>query len=652
MNTRKHILIALSLLLVASFALSACAAPQTVVQTVEVVKTVEVPGAPQVTEVVKTETVVQTQVVEVAKKAFTTPDPILGDVKVRQALDYCTNRLDLIKSVYPLLNEDQQKSLVMWTMIPRASWAYAGDDKVTVYNFDPEKGKALLDEAGWKINADVNPDFRVNDKGDVLALKFTTTNAAFRQTWSAVWQKQMADCGIQVLTQYVPASWWFGDTTGLARRDFQLGAYAWVGEPDPGGTTLWQCDQIPTPDNGWTGQNYMGWCNQQADVATKNANNTLVKDDRIKWFVTLQQEYTKDVPALPLFNRTETFSTDAKMTGFDPKPGESYYTYNAGTWAIPGRNTLVLGLTQEPASLFGLVEDAWVAHIVLNLIGGDRNYTSLNYDYQPVFYKELPTIENGQAVNADVDVKAGDKVVDADGNVAELKNGLKVRDNTGNIVEYTGQALKMKQLTTNFTFRDDLKWPDGTPLATEDIQLGWKIKCDKDSGATSFITCDKTADVKFSGLTLTRTALPGDQDPTYFVLSDFYMYPAHRVLSDGRKLADVPAKEYATLPEIAQQPWGFGPYMVKEWVKGEKIVLEADPYWFGGKPATPNFTVAIVTPENAEAQLLAGQVDVLGSETLSGITETLDKAEKAGKVKNSVIPGGTWEHIDFNLFVK
>ncbi len=48
----------------------------------------------------------------------------------------------------------------------------------------------------------------------------------------------MADCGIQILRLHAPASWWFGDTTGLARRDFELGAYAWVGQVDPGGQTL------------------------------------------------------------------------------------------------------------------------------------------------------------------------------------------------------------------------------------------------------------------------------------------------------------------------------------------------------------------------------------------------------------------------------
>jgi ABC-type transport system substrate-binding protein len=124
------------------------------------------------------------------------------------------------------------------------------------------------------------------------------------------------------------------------------------------------------------------------------------------------------------------------------------------------------------------------------------------------------------------------------------------------------------------------------------------------------------------------------------------------VLADGRTLADVPAAEWSTLPEIAEQPWGFGPYHLTEWVKGEKMVFETHPYYYGGAPTTPNAVVAFVTPENAEAQLLGGQVDTLGAETLVGVTEALDAAAQEGKLNVVVIPSTTWEHIDLALFVK
>jgi hypothetical protein len=200
---------------------------------------------------------------------FSRPHPILSDVRVRQAIAYCTNRPELIASVYPWV--DDPNSLLMDSFIPTDHWAHASG--LPQYPFDRETGMALLDEAGWSLGSGAS--FRQNVSGEVLSLKFTTTTAAFRQTWATVFEAQMADCGIQIIRLHVPASWWFGDTTGLARRDFELGAFAWVGQGDPGGGTLYSCDAIPLPENDWTGQNHMGWCNPTASDAIEAANSAL-----------------------------------------------------------------------------------------------------------------------------------------------------------------------------------------------------------------------------------------------------------------------------------------------------------------------------------------------------------------------------------------
>lgn len=628
---KNRIMLSLGFLVTVSMVLAACG---------------PAPTAPPAEQVVVTQEVIVTQEVEVEveREAFTTPHPILSDLRVRQAIAHCTNKPDLIKSVYPLLDEEQQASLVMHTFIPRDHWAYAGDENITIYDFDPAKGAALLEEAGWTLAEGAT--FRTNANGDELSLKFTTTSAAFRQTWAAIFEQQMAACGIRIVRLHAPASWWFGDTTGLARRDFELGAFAWVGQADPGGQTLWACDQIPSPANGWEGQNYMGWCNEEASRNIKIANNTLIQDERIAAYRIVQQEYTKDVPAIPLFNRTETFAATADLTGFQPVPGQEYYNYNVHEWEKPGSDTVVLGFTQEPASLFTLVEDAFVANIAYQIIRPAQEW-HLNYEFtnSPIT-KELPTIENGGTTNNDVEVKEGDKVVDANGDVVDLAPGVSVINAAGETVEFTGGTVTMKQLVSRFELADGLTWEDGTPVSSADLELGYKISCDPESGATSFITCDKTANVEFltDAVGYIQTWLPGVQDPLYFV-PVWPIYPAHQ-------LGDLPAAQWATDPRVAEQPLAYGPYKLVQWEKGQFMRFEANEYWVGDGPKSPNFVIQFVTPESAESLLLSGEVDILASETLAGLTEALANAEAEGKIKTFVEAGATWEHIDFSLFIR
>ncbi len=142
------------------------------------------------------------------------------------------------------------------------------------------------------------------------------------------------------------------------------------------------------------------------------------------------------------------------------------------------------------------------------------------------------------------------------------------------------------------------------------------------------------------------------QDPLYFLMP-YGFYPSHQKLADGRMLKDVPAKSWATLPEIAETPLGVGPYVLKKWTKTQKMEFEANKYWVLGAPKTPKFVIAFLAPENIEAQLLAGQIDFIGAESLAGITEVLKKAETEKKnIVTQVVASATWEHIDFNMFLK
>ena len=85
----------------------------------------------------------------------------------------------------------------MDSFLPKTHWAYSGPYDAP--DFDVGKGKALLDEAGWTLPE--GESVRTKD-GMPLVLKFTTTNAQFRQTWSAVMIQNLAECGIQIIPTY------------------------------------------------------------------------------------------------------------------------------------------------------------------------------------------------------------------------------------------------------------------------------------------------------------------------------------------------------------------------------------------------------------------------------------------------------------------
>jgi len=250
------------------------------------------------------------------------PHPILSDISVRRAIAHCTDKGALIASVYPTLTLEQRQELVMDTFVSKTSWAYTTPN--TTYPYNPALGQNLLEDAGWILAA--GTDYRLKD-GKELFLQLNTTDSELRQTFLAVFEAQMKACGIHILRNHQPSTWIFGDSTGVFVRDFELGEFAWGLGDDPGGADRYACDQIPWSANGWTGQNIMGWCNQAASEAIKQASDTsLPQDQREAYYATFIDLFAEDIPSLPLFLHQgttfwehidfnlETYAQDADIT--------------------------------------------------------------------------------------------------------------------------------------------------------------------------------------------------------------------------------------------------------------------------------------------------------------------------------------------------
>lgn len=86
----------------------------------------------------------------------------------------------------------------------------------------------------------------------------------------------------------------------------------------------------------------------------------------------------------------------------------------------------------------------------------------------------------------------------------------------------------------------------------------------------------------------------------------------------------------------------------------DAYLIEPNPHYFLGPPATPNIIVRFTeAPEQAVQLLLAGEVDVLDPETLRTPEQVtlLAQAQSEGRpVRVLTPPSQTWEHLDFALF--
>jgi ABC-type transport system substrate-binding protein len=363
--------------------------------------------------------------------------------------------------------------------------------------------------------------------------------------------------------------------------------------------------------------------------------------------------------SLPVFQRAEGNAATKLLVNFKPSATE-YYDWNVYEWErSDGGDTLVLGFSQEPASMWSLIESSAVQRVAAWLVydyGSLGAASQVDYDFQPRLF-ELSTVESGLTVVNDVDVKEGDPVVDfsgtptdADGNLLTLTKGLTVKLADGTDQAYDTGTVKMKQMVVTYKTAAGLTWSDGQPVVKADMELAYKIDCDPTSGAVDYSTCQSIQKVDFtSDSEYVVTYKPGYANSLSF-LAPIGFYPAHQVLSDGRLLADVPVAEWSGLLEVAETPMGLGAYVLKSWEKGVKMVFEANPYYYKGEVKIKNIVIVFVADtQQAVAQLLTGDIDVVGSETLGAGPEVQTVLDAQDKLQVLIEPSATWEHIDFKL---
>lgn len=286
---------------------------------------------------------------------------------------------------------------------------------------------------------------------------------------------------------------------------------------------------------------------------------------------------------------------------------------------------------QEPNSLYPLGELNTAARGILNAIY-DGPIDNVGYEYQPVILTQLPSLENGDASIVATKVEPGDTVLDTDGKLIKLASGDRVRPagcrSDDCAVSFDGVSpLEMDQMIVTFRLRPDLTWSDGAPLTAEDSVYSYELQ--KETNVNIFLTERTQSYEAADEQTLQWFGMPGFIDSTYF--TNFWL-PAPK-----HAWSEFPANQLPDVDISSRTPLGWGPFMVAEWIPGEKILLEKNPNYFrirDGYPKTELIQIRFISdPDLALSELIAGRCDLIeptvNLEDHVGLLQEMQTAEQA-----------------------
>ncbi|MEZ5306944.1 MAG: ABC transporter substrate-binding protein [Pyrinomonadaceae bacterium] len=214
---------------------------------------------------------------------FNTEKAPVDKKEVRQAIAYGVNRDKIIKDV--LVGQAKLAS----SILPEGSWAY---DPGVKYDYDPEKAKKLLDDAGYK---DTNGD-GVRDM-DKIIFTISSGNKATVQ-YSTVIQTQLKEIGIPVEIESLELQTMLKQVT---QGQFVMTTGRWVGgNQDPIFLKdLFASTEIPTKER--PARNRGRYKNTEVDKILEQAMKELDRDKAKVLFQEAQKKIAEDVPLFPLW---------------------------------------------------------------------------------------------------------------------------------------------------------------------------------------------------------------------------------------------------------------------------------------------------------------------------------------------------------------
>jgi peptide/nickel transport system substrate-binding protein len=161
-------------------------------------------------------------------------------------------------------------------------------------------------------------------------------------------------------------------------------------------------------------------------------------------------------------------------------------------------------------------------------------------------------------------------------------------------------------LTITYHLRHGVKWHDGVPFTSKDVKFTWRAILNPRNNVVSRRGYDQIA------------SMDTPDDYTVVMHMRRVFAPAIDTIfgESDTVLRILPAHMLAGYPSLNQVvfnagPTGTGPYRFVSWLRGDRILLEANPDYFRGAPQLKRLTALVIQNDNTtETQLRSHEADL------------------------------------------
>ena len=154
----------------------------------------------------------------------------------------------------------------------------------------------------------------------------------------------------------------------------------------------------------------------------------------------------------------------------------------------------------------------------------------------------------------------------------------------------TDYSVSEDGMTWTVTIRDDVNFTDGEPLTAEDVAFTYNTV--KEASAVNDFTMLDYAEAADSTTAVFHMTRPFSIWP--YTMAIVGIVPEH-------------AYDSAT---YGSNPIGSGRYILRQWDRGQQVILEANPDYYGEAPKMRQVTILFMEEDAAFLAAQAGQVDV------------------------------------------